>query len=464
VLQSTGCQRLDADLAAFAALVEHQPAGAQDLAGALRRASDVVAKADFGAYDTEAVRANGRQALDNMLDLRVVLRERVPAWHVAGYMSRDAQSALRGAFRDGRYATDMLGELIHGFPEPPKTKDRSPVRAFTGGALSTLVNPRYGADGSVTFQSGDLLLVRGTLANSAAIARIGDIDSQFSHIGLIHVDDRGRVSLVEALIEAGAVVTPIETALTHDLARAVLFRPRDRQLGARAAAMVKAHVDKSNSGSLPHIPYDFSMRPEGYRELFCSKLIRFAYAAASDGELTLPTYNTRLDMANRRFFRQIGVETIDTFAPADVELEPLFDIVAEWRDYSKTPLVRNQDAVMDMIFWWMETRGDVFRESLSIEVLSLFGKLSSYLPRALKRVMAPVVPEVPANMSRSAIAAIAMLHATAKPLTKAVMALERETVEAQGRPLHPREAYALLDTLREKHGRRIKYLTAPLPS
>ena len=53
-----------------------------------------------------------------------------------------------------------------------------------------------------------MLLVRGMLHNSAAVARVGDVDTQFSHMALVHVDRDGRHWAIESLIEEGAVVAP----------------------------------------------------------------------------------------------------------------------------------------------------------------------------------------------------------------------------------------------------------------
>ncbi|MEM1307496.1 MAG: hypothetical protein AAGG99_08220, partial [Pseudomonadota bacterium] len=267
--ESCGCARLDADLAAFAALVALEPNSSDELAAALRAVTAQIAASNLIDYDADGIRQNGSIALDDLFQLRVGLHDRVPDWLEAGLMTRSVEVALRGVFRDGRYVTDMVGELVHG--EVPRQVDGSDISAattpfrsaFTGGPLHTVVNPASDSAGEVRFRSGDVLLVRGMLANSAAIARIGDIDSQFSHIGMVHVDADGEAAIVEALIERGATITSLDDALAHGLARAVLLRPRDADLGRRAANRIKAHVARSLTGNAPHIPYDFTMEPDG---------------------------------------------------------------------------------------------------------------------------------------------------------------------------------------------------------
>jgi hypothetical protein len=458
---STGCPRLDQDLAVLHALREFQPADAAHLEAGLLQATQTLADADLDRYDADAIRTAGVEALDDMFDLRVGLKSRLPEWQAAGLLTDRNIAALRGVFRDGRYAADMIGELIHdvGIKKLSGKPAKPAVPGFWGGKLNTLVNPEYGEDGKISLRSGDVLLVRGMAANSAAIARIGDVDSQFSHVGLIHIDkDSGPVSVVEALIAKGATVTPLNAALESGIARAVVLRPRDRQLAADAASLAKALVDRSLSGPLPHIPYDFTMRLGRYEQLFCSKLIRYAYASATDGAVQLPAFPTRLGMRNRSFFDQIGVATDITFAPADVELDPFFDIVAEWRDFRNTALIRNQDIVMDMIFYWMEEEGLVFRETAGMRIVSGLGKLSGYLPWVLKSLLSPLVPPVPSHMPRSGIAAVAMLHTTCQELVRVLTREERRIRERTGRPMHPREAYAALASHKANTKARIGYL------
>lgn len=462
-MQSTGCPRLDQDLSAFHGLLTLQPASSEALASALRSASETVANADFDAYDVAAIRTRGQAALDDMLDLRVALRARIGGWLDQGLLTEEVIYALRGVFRDGRYATDMIGELIHdiGIRNLSGRPAKPVMTAFSGGPLHTLVNPAYGPDGNVSVRSGDVLLVRGMASNSAAIARIGDVDSQFSHVGIVHVPKSGPVSVVEALIEVGGTIKPLREALSDDLARAMLLRPKDPNLAEAAAALARAFIQRTLSGPLRPIPYDFSMELGHYEMLFCSKLVRLAFAGATDGRMQLPTFPTNLDMHNRHFFNQIGVTAQQTFAPADIEMEPAFDVVAEWRDFRNTALIRNQDLVMDMIFHWMETEDVRFEETAWIGLVSRVGRASSYLPQGIKSLFAPVVPSVPRHMPRSAVAEITMLHATCGQLVKVLTKEERRIRRERGRPMHPREAYHVLSSHWANRKRPIGYLRAP---
>ncbi len=335
---------------------------------------------------------------------------------------------------------------------------RNALRGFTGRNNNTFVNPAFETGGDLDFRSGDLLLMRGMHHNSAAIARIGDVDSQFSHLAIVHTDENGKHWVVEALIEAGAVINPLAETLQHGLGRCVLFRHRDPQLAARAAALIHDVIGRSLGKPGSHIWYDFTMELGGDAELFCSKLVRNAYRMASNQQYLLPTFTTRFDMKNRDFVDRIGVTAKETFAPADIELEPGFDLVAEWQDYRVTSRLRLQDLLMDRLFLWMELYDYRFKEDLPIKLIGYLGQLSGKLSTRAKDLIADVVPKVPPNMTRATIQAVAMLHRTAEPLLAELQQLERRSIDRSGRPMHAREVYDFLEAKRQASNGEIGYL------
>lgn len=453
---TTGCPRFDADFQRVAELVASEPQSPDELLTCLRAMYAAIFGVDMNAYDAAALTASNPAALELTNNLRLALRDRVKAWSKAGLMTVEVQGALRDVFRAARYATDMLGELLIAYDDMSPGETVYP--AFTGPHHNTLAHPDFLGEDGIEFQSGDVLVVRGLLHNSAAIARIGDVDSQFSHVALVHIDERGRRRIVEALIEDGAKISNFNYTLKHALARAVLYRHPDRELAARAAQRIYDRVRQSQRNWDNHIFYDFTMELEGYDKLFCAKLIRQAYDEASHGLLRLPTFPTTFRLASRDFLDRIGVTATTSFAPGDMELESEFQAVAEWRDYRKTSLVRLQDLVMVKLFEWMEQHGYVFRETPGIWILSVLGRASSHLPNVVKSALSFAFPKVPLNMKRETIAAIAMLHNTAQPLLEELKELEKASVKATGRPLHPRDVYAHLDGVEQKAQGRIGYL------
>lgn len=456
MLHTTPRRRLEDDLATIEAIAARPAATAKELAANLGQLYDATFALNFDAYDVQMLARAAPDIARSLFAMRLRLRDQIADWHQRGFLTLSGQKALRNALRIARYATDMLGELNIRYAQlGPEEKT---LRGFTGRNFNTLVNPAYDTGHDLDFQAGDLLLMRGMHHNSAAIARIGDVDSQFSHLAIIHTDESGKHWVVEALIEDGAVINPLSSSLQHGLGRCVLFRHKDKQLAARAAALIHEVVRRSNERGGRHIWYDFTMELAGDKELFCSKLVRKAFGLATQQQVLLPTFTTRFDMKNRDFVERIGVTARETFAPADIELEPAFDLVAEWQDYRVTSRLRLQDLLMDRLFLWMEQHDYRFREDLPIKLIGYLGRLSGQFSNRAKDLMADVVPKVPPNMRRSTIQAVAMLHKTAEPLLAELQSLERRSIDRTGRPMHPRQVYEALEATRQGGNGTIGYL------
>ncbi len=444
-------------LSGLVALAEEPAETADELEANLRQVYATLFLLDLTKFDVSNLREDAPILMAALFEGRQRLREKIQYWQSFGYMTKGVQAALRDVFRILRYAVDMLGEAATGFEKlGPREKPR---RAFTGSSHNTHVHPRHAGTGNLAFQPGDVLVVRGRAHNSAAIARIGDVDTQFSHTGIVHIDDAGRHWMVEALIEDGAVINTLEHSLGHGVGRAALYRHRDADLAARAAKSIHERIARSHRGWWPrHIPYDFTMRLKGKRTLFCSKLVHLAFKDASKGTVLLPRYKTRLDMKNRSFFEGIGVKATETYAPGDIDLDPAFQLVAEWQDYRVTSDLRQQDMIMTKVFAWMESHGARFKPDWLIHVIGIFGRFSSHLSNRIKDFIADVVPKVPGNMNRRCIGTVAMLHKTGESLMPGLRELEQNTICMTGRPLHPRDTLAHLERLRDVAGGRMEYL------
>jgi hypothetical protein len=427
------------------------------LARSLGHIYERAAQAEFSDYDVREIRKVAPELMYRLFDLRVALRERIAEFDLHGYMTPDVTRAMRNVFRVLRYVSDMLGEVATG--NPRLLDGGAPRRGFTGTDYNTLVNYNFYRDSlDLPFQSGDVVLVRGRAHNSAAIARIGDTGSQFSHIGIVHIDEDGRHWMVESLIEDGAIINPLAKALDHGIARAVLYRHRDRDLAMRASQAIFDYVAGSRGRRTKRILYDFSMRLDENRKLFCSKLVRLAYALASEKNYVMPTYPTRIIMENRDFLDRIGVKAAQTFAPADIDMEAGFDLVAEWQDYRETANIRLQDFTMDKLFEWMEKYGYRFEETFSVKLVSWFGRFSARFSDDAKEMLSSLFPRVPINMPRKTVAAVAMLHETAQPIYRELQRLDHETVMRTGVPMHGLEVLEALERIRVREGRRIGYL------
>jgi Permuted papain-like amidase enzyme, YaeF/YiiX, C92 family len=429
---------------------------AQGLAGTLGKMYQTIVEANFANYDLNAIRKAAPDLMYQLFDLRLALRGRISEFENRKLMTPEVVQGLRDVFRVLRYVTDMLGEMAIG--NARLGAGESIKRGFTGSDRNTLVNHAYYNGKDLPYRSGDVLLVRGHAHNSAAIARIGQSDSQFSHTGIIYIDNTGKHWMVESLIEDGAIVNPLSHALDHGIVRAVLYRHKDGDAAHRAAEYIHDIVSKSRARGGKRIHYDFSMSLEEQRHFFCSKLVRRAYEHASNGKMSLPTYPARIFMKNRDFLDRIGVKAVNTYAPCDIDLQSNFDLVAEWQDYRETSNIRLQDFTMDKLFEWMETRGLRFKETAAVRAVSLLGRFSAHFSDGAQHMLESLFPRVPINMPRKTVATVAMLHKTAEPIYLELQELERKCVAETGRPLHGTEIFEYLEKLRTRDGGRVGYL------
>jgi hypothetical protein len=418
---------------------------------------DRASKARFADYDIAGIAKAAPALMYRLFDLRVGLRSYLPHYEMLGLMTPEVTQGFRDVFRVLRYASDMLGEITtahnHG------GEGGYLLRGFTGTDNNTLVNYAFYRSGAAqNFRSGDVVLVRGTAHNSAAIARIGDVDSQFSHIGVVYVDPAGDHWMVESLIEDGAMINPLAKSLDHNIVRAVLYRHHDADLAARAAKCIFDYVAASRAKGGKRILYDFSMRTDDTRNLFCSKLVRLAYEQGSFGMFKLPTYPTKITRKNKDFLDRVGVAADLTFAPADIDMESGFDLVAEWQDYRDTAGIRLQDFTMDKLFEWMDRYDYRFEETTAIKLVSTLGRFSAHFSDSAKEILSSVVPRVPINMPRKTVAVVAMLHKTAEPIYRELLRLNQASVAETGVPLHGLDVMAALESIREREGDRIGYL------
>lgn len=282
--------------------------------------------------DADDVQQHGPATIERLWQTRRLLQTRLQAFHHEGTLSRACVDGARRADLAARYLTDHLYQA-HPDHEP---------------WLGTEALPSID-----DLRSGDVLVTRGDAITSAGIAHIGQVDAQFSHNAMVYVDPTGQKWTIEAYLERGAVVQPLEDFLGHGLGRIVVLRHPDAALAADAARRGYARI----AHGAP-IPYDEAFRSDDDGdELFCSEIAPWAFALAG-GPTDLPLHPTVFQKdATPQLFEVMGVTGDVIAAPADLLYDPRFDVVAEWRDVAHLEDLRRQDAVVESVFHWMERDG-----------------------------------------------------------------------------------------------------------
>jgi hypothetical protein len=204
--------------------------------------------------------------------------------------------------------------------------------ALVPGDREASASPAF-AYGGCELRSGDILVSRGGAPTSALIARGNDYPGNFSHVALLHVDEKtGGPSIVEAHIECGVVVTTVEEYVRDKKLRILVLRPRADLPALKADPLLPHKAAKAalEEARATRIPYDFSMDSSDPSKRFCSEVALTAYRRSG---LELWKWTTSMSAPGIvKWLSCFGVTHFSTQAPADLEYDPQLTVVAEWRD------------------------------------------------------------------------------------------------------------------------------------
>lgn len=300
--------------------------------------------------------------------IRLEIKEKMKVLKVSDAASKSCLTSIKNIVRVMRYLEDYFVELSH---QGNKAGNIN-YTTLEGNDTHFLVNPNFNFSNHKDLMSGDVILSRGNAYSSAAIARIGDDDSQFSHLTLVYKDEKKKLYTSEAHIEIGNVVAPIKVHIDQKNARTVVFRMKDSKLAHEAGKYMYDFTKAYKKKKKKNIPYDFSMVYQDDSEIFCSEVIYHGYKEASkklySQDMDLPLYKTKFKPGQIKFLNRIGIkvnkkniDTFDTFGPGEIQFDPRFEIVAEWRNPNKLRDSRFKDAILTKIFQWMEEDGYNFR-------------------------------------------------------------------------------------------------------
>lgn len=248
----------------------------------------------------------------------------------------------------------------------------------------------------VRIHSGDLLVSRGGAPTSAFIARGNDYPGNFSHVAVVHVEEGGTATLVEAHIEKGVALATPEAYFKDKKLRVLVLRMRpdhpamqaDPLLPHRAAEAALAEANAR------HIPYDFEMDFADPAKQFCSEVASTHYA---DLGVTLwPTLSTFSSKGLARWMAAFGVTHFETHSPSDLEYDPALAVVAEWHDHETLMDDHLDNAVIDIMLEEAQT-GAPLDYSYAMLPLARLAKTYSWVLNVFGKVgpvpegMSPVV-------------------------------------------------------------------------
>jgi len=379
-------------------------------------------------------------------DFKIKVHEQLRSFYKSKTLQRDCANAYRGALRTVRYLEDIVQEhQIRNNVEGVVF----PSAAWEEGNPHVKRHPKFeNFNLKKDLQSGDVILTRGNAYTSAAISSLGEFDTQFSHLSLVHIDDDGKVWTVEAHIEVGSFVRPLEDHIKDNNFRTMIFRFDDPALAKKASDYAFKRV-KTASDTKGNILYDFAFSMnDGGDKLFCSETISHAYEVVSNKDVMIPMFQSRLQLRKSSFVNDIGITADESFVPADMEIDPRFTVVAEWRDAARINDIHEKDAILQAMFAWVDS--DNYKMQQGSSKKSLMYRNVAWPLRRVPFLKKYFKDKMPINMSRKLIGYFGVLESTAELLHKEVGAANQKAIQERGLPLLRKEKFKVLDEFRLK--------------
>ncbi|MBC7396326.1 MAG: hypothetical protein H7333_02690 [Bdellovibrionales bacterium] len=318
--------------------------------------------------------------------------------------SMDCAREIRNTFRRFRFIEDFLSE-VKASPEN-LNPDRMSADDFQTQAVPTRESAPYyllqTRDSHFELQAGDIMIARGVSFLSAMIARLGDIDSQFSHVILVVKNPQTqKLETIESYVGEGVNFHEMNWALKNNNSRLLVLRPKNNVIAEKAASdmwqLVNSHQDANK------IHYDYALDFKDHETMSCAEVAQYAYSKAGADlgvPFSLPERPSTLTHG-LNLLEHLGVTPGNTFTPGDLEYDSRFEIVAEWRDLRMTLDSRIRDAIMTKVLSWMDQDDSTLHPSMKSKLARgpIWTLRRTFLWPLVKKILKKdFSKEVPRNM------------------------------------------------------------------
>ncbi|MBU6375720.1 MAG: hypothetical protein KGQ59_06980 [Bdellovibrionales bacterium] len=385
------------------------------------------------------------QANRAFFEARQDLREGLFRLYQKGAYSEACADQARNVMRVLRYTEEYIAE--HGLKVPPYN-EKKPYPYLAGDRPYLHLARELSSFSPKDLKSGDILLSRGNAFASAAIARLSQVDGQFSHGAFIYIDPATRQPLVlEAHIEVGSTIRSYEEYASDGNARVMLLRFRGEEgqaLAARAAQEAYERLKAAERSPFKVVPYDFAMDLSDENAFFCTEIPYFGFKKASAGRVQVPLYLGRIEPKNRNFVNRLGISTQRSFLPSDLDVDPRFKVLAEWKDISRVGWIRRKDAVLDRFYAWSDEYGYQLHGTVS----SWFRKTVVWKLRRWPLFSHLLQSKFPLNMPQSVLESITVLNALGEVLEGYLETRDDLALKQRGFRLTISEMESQLDAFR----------------
>ena len=373
---------------------------------------------------------------------KIFIHEKIRDFHNEQFLDKNCADEVRLTLFEIRNSEDIIEDDLY---RSKKDGSEYPDNPFGQNNLQVKRHPQFkDLDFLKDLKSGDIILSRGKAYTSAAISSLGEFDTQFSHLSVVYRDDSGKLWTVESHIEVGAFVRPIEDHINDKNFRSVIYRFDDEYLAYEASKFIYFKV-KNASDTTGNIFYDFAFDQESSENLFCSEIASHAFDHVSRDQVRLPMFKSKLQSRKPRFVQKLGIKSLESFVPSDIEVDPRFKMLAEWKHAAGIQDALEKDAVLRAMYEWNEKYG--------YELVQGKGKAFLYRNIAwpLRRVpflKKYFVEKMPINMSRELIGYFGVLESVGELLQKKLQIKEKDALQTRGMPLLNSEKYSVLEDFR----------------
>ncbi|MDG0816653.1 hypothetical protein [Bdellovibrio svalbardensis] len=309
---------------------------------------------DFNLYSNEELQKEAANLISALWQMRLQLHARLSE------VSPQCQLQVRELFHRMHDQDDYLGEFAYKAQalDPSKLEfQKQAIPIYDRKAYAPYsVRPDVD-DEKFQFYSGDLMLARGVSFFSAIISQISDNKSQFSHVVFVSQEPMTKkLNTIESYIGVGVDKYQMDFALKNENARLLVLRPKDRVLGEKAAGFAM-------ESAKARVPYDYFMNFKDYSKMSCVEVARSAYDKASNGAVLTPAQPANLKMNSKDFLDKLNLKNGSLITPDDLEVDPRFELVLDWRDYRLLRDSRHKDAILSEMVRWMDEMGYKFHDT-----------------------------------------------------------------------------------------------------
>jgi len=270
---------------------------------------------------------------------------------------KDCSHQIVSSFRQFRFLEDYFLEISR------DVEDKLPAEIkFQEQPIPMIANniPYYSflSAPDIKLEAGDILVSRGMSFISGMIARLGVRPTHFSHLIMVHEDsETKKLQTIESYIGVGVGTYDLDYALKNENVRILWLRPKDREMGKKASYKMAELLKEKK-----RIRYDYSMDFEDQERMSCSEVVKAGYQMASS-DFKVPYYPNEI-LDNSDLVKRLKLVHGETFEPGDMEIDPRFELMGEFRDIRLTRDARQKDAIMSAIFNWLENKNYVLKDNM----------------------------------------------------------------------------------------------------